>query len=422
MINYEITHLIHSLLRTHKMVHLIEAMLDRGGDWESLVDGLIEQFKNFLKQEDTEIFEINRLKYLTYLDNFKSSISLIPTISERKKTDINWILLELYELPKKRNNLFSVLLIFFFLVNHKKLKGKIIFKIIHLYFLIIVYRNRWDIHMRQNIGNLDTQVLHPVGMYIQKYWGSIKKRYDFKYSQQLLTALITSIIIGVWIICVQQFWLSELIRADAMSALSATHANPLGKVAMDSILLGRVTDGIYSNIQSIGLQNILMIALIAILFQSIRTGFTNLLVNSFFIKIFEFAGTVLKWLARILVFLYNYIIYILATRYLFSATQFLLRTSVLPNPYIVSIFLLGYIALYLAVIALYTACILAILPGVIVLWQIVSIVLLVSALLIYANLSVDIQNFSNFLLYIERILGGEAAPGEPSKELKNNPA
>jgi hypothetical protein len=398
-------------------------MLDRWSDGESLVDWLIAQFKNFLQQEDTEIFEMNRLKYLTYLDNFKLSVDKIPTISERKKTEVNWILLELYEIPKKRNNLFSVLLIFFFLVNHKKSKGKIIFKIIHLYFLIIVYRNRSDIHMRQDIGSLDTQTLHPVGFYIQKYWGKIQKKYHFTHVREIG---IISGLLGVSLLLIasiNHFWLSEFIRADAVGAVSSVGSiNPIGKVAMDSILLGRVTDGIYSNIQSIGLQNILMVALIAILFQSIRTGFTNLLVNSFFIKIFEFAGTVIKGFSRVVIFLYNYIIYILATRYLFSATQYLLQKSVLPNPYIVSIFLLGYMALYLWVIALYAALIFLVLPWMLPVWQIVGIVCLVASLLIYANISVDIQNFKNFLLYVEKILGGETNSPIENTEPEKKPA
>ncbi len=142
MINYEITHLIHSLIRTNKMVHIIESMFDRGSSGEILIDGLIDQFKDFLRKDDTEIFEVHRLKYLTYLDSFKSGAKLLPQISERKDAEVNLILLELYELPKKRNNLFSILLLFYFLIHHKKSKGKVIFKIIHLYFLIIVYRNR----------------------------------------------------------------------------------------------------------------------------------------------------------------------------------------------------------------------------------------------------------------------------------------
>ncbi len=188
---------------------------------------------------------------------------------------------------------------------------------------------------------------------------------------------------------------------------------------MDSILLGRVTDGIYSNIQSIGLQNILMMVLIAILFQSIRTGFTNLLVNSFFIKIFEFTGTLIKGVARIVVFLYNYIIYILATRYLFIAIQYLLQRSILPSPVVVGVFLSGYVMLYMSVISIYVACIVYMLPWVLPLWQIISIILLVGALLIYANTSGDIQNFRSFLLCIENMLGG--GNKEVSKEKDTDP-
>ena len=170
MFHYEITYLIHSLIRTHKMVHLIEGMLDRGGSEEKIIDGLIRQFKNFLKKEDNELFETNRLKYLTYLDNFKSHIGDIPEISERKTTDINSDLLTLYELPKKRNNLFAILLVFFFLSTHKKSKGKIIFKVIHLYFLIIVYRNRLSREMRHSIDHLDTQSLSPIETHQRKFW------------------------------------------------------------------------------------------------------------------------------------------------------------------------------------------------------------------------------------------------------------
>ncbi len=127
----------------------------------------------------------------------------------------------------------------------------------------------------------------------------------------------------------------------------------IGKVAMDSLLLGRITDGVNGTLQGFGLQNILIVALMAIIFQSLRTGFTNLFVNSFLVKTFAVIGTLLKFTFRTVFSVYNYVIYKLSTRYIFSSIDLVIRKKILPGPLLMSGFLFVYFLIYISVIAVY---------------------------------------------------------------------
>jgi hypothetical protein len=123
-------------------MHLVDALLETSHKNETVLDDLIFQFKRFLRKGNDEIFEQHRLKYVTYLDDFQIHIADMKELSKKDAIQINSLLLEIYEIPKKRNNLFAMLLIYFYLKNHRHLHGKVIFKVIYLYFLIITYRNR----------------------------------------------------------------------------------------------------------------------------------------------------------------------------------------------------------------------------------------------------------------------------------------
>lgn len=113
MICYEITHFIHSTLRKNKLIHLIEALLEDSVMAKTLLEALCDQFKTFLSKEHSDIFEVDRLKYVIYLNEFKSRIAPLSPDKQIPETDLHLHLLELYEIPKKRNNLFAILLVYF---------------------------------------------------------------------------------------------------------------------------------------------------------------------------------------------------------------------------------------------------------------------------------------------------------------------
>lgn len=186
MITYQITRFIHSVIRSSKLIHLVNALLEKSHQDESLLDDLIAQFKRFLQKGNDEIFEQNRLKYVTYLDDFKTHLADMKDLGKKDTIEINSLLLEIYEIPKKRNNLLSVLLLYFYLRNHRHLQGKVIFKIISLYFLIITYRNRLDMSARTHILEMDSKRLRSVAEIL----ASTFRRFARKYRLPSLRSIV----------------------------------------------------------------------------------------------------------------------------------------------------------------------------------------------------------------------------------------
>jgi hypothetical protein len=117
----------------------------------------------------------------------------------------------------------------------------------------------------------------------------------------------------------------------------------VGKIAMDTLFLGRVTDGAMAAIGNIGLQNILIIALAAVIIQSFKTGLTNVFVNSLLTKIFDFIGLIFKMIFRAVFYIYNYMIYKLATRFIFRAIDFVVSRGIRPGMVLMSFFLSCYV-------------------------------------------------------------------------------
>lgn len=188
MITYQITRFIHSVIRTNKLIDIVDTLLERSHQNESLLDDLIAQFKRFLQKENGEIFEQNRLKYVTYLDDFKAHLNDIRDLSNHNTIQINSLLLEIYEIPKKRNNLLSGFLLYFYLRNHRHLQGKAIFKIISLYFLIITYRNRLDDERRANILKMESRHLRPVSAILLNTMARLRKKHRLPSMRSFLTA------------------------------------------------------------------------------------------------------------------------------------------------------------------------------------------------------------------------------------------
>ena len=214
MLTYQITRFIHATIRSNKLLHIVETLLEESHQNESLLDDLILQFKRFLQKGNEEIFEENRLKYVTYLDDFKTHLSDIKDLGKHDTIRVNSLLLEIYEIPKKRNNLFAGLLLYFYLKNHKHLKGKALFKIIYLYFLIITYRNRLDDGARANIIDMDNKKLHPAGMIFTNTIHRLQRKHYLPSSRILgIIAMIFSVAV-LSIISLKYTPIASVLRAD----------------------------------------------------------------------------------------------------------------------------------------------------------------------------------------------------------------
>lgn len=219
MITYQITRFIHSTIRSNKLVHLIDALLEQSHEDENILDDLIFQFKRFLQKGNEEIFEQNRLKYVTYLDDFNTHITDIKDLSKKDAIEINGLLLEIYEIPKKRNNLLSGILFYFYLKNHRHLQGKAIFKIIYLYFLIITYRNRLSDSMRANIITIDSKRLRSISVISTSILHRLQRRHHLPSSPSLIMIGIFFSVVLLSIVSWQYGPIASNLQADITATI-----------------------------------------------------------------------------------------------------------------------------------------------------------------------------------------------------------
>lgn len=201
MLTYEINYFIHSVIREGKLVHLMDALIDDSPTATLLIDDLIAQFQHFLRKGNAELFDGTQLKYLTYLEEFKAHLEDIPDFKNANLSSRNLTLLGLYEVPKKRNNLFSACLAYFYLRNHTRLRGRTLFKVIYLYLLIIAYRNRLPEEMRTNIVSLSTKEFRGLGIIVSTAFRRVARRHPIISSSffRLGVPFATVTAVAVWL-------------------------------------------------------------------------------------------------------------------------------------------------------------------------------------------------------------------------------
>ncbi len=398
MITYSIQRFIHSIIRENKLYHTMEALLKKDHETDILLHDLIEQVKIFLQKENDELFDENKLKYLIFLDSLRENVWEASDLKAKNNIEKNSILFRLYELPKKRNNLFSFLLVYFYIRNKNILWWKEIFQIIHLYLMIIAYRNRLSRETRIWLSTMDSIQYEEIESQINRKFHSIKRRFPIFFGKRFLSALSLSVIAGFSIGMVHFFENTSI----KTSVFESENFSTISKVALDSLFLGRITDGIFSSLSTIWMQNIISLAVIALLIQAVRNNLTNVLFNNLLTKGMEFFSRIAKILFRSIFSLYNFAIYKVETRYIFSFIEFLNSKRIHPNTLVLSVFLVWYFMIYTTIIAVYAWIVLFFIP-LWEMWMILVCILTLSFLLSYINLMTDISNFRSFLLELEAI-------------------
>jgi len=340
---------------------------------------------------------------MTYLADFKAHIDEMPDFKNKNAIQANFSLLRFYELPKKRNNLLSAFLVYFYLQNSTKLKGKTIFKVIHLYMLIIVYRNRLPVEMRSHMLELDTKRFYSIGERISSWWHGFKRKHIIFFSHQTKTFATLSLFWLIGFLTWKFVPVETFLKAD-VAANGKVDIFAMGKIAMDSMLLGRITDGALASVTQFWIQNILIIALLALIVQSLRTGLTNVFVNNLLTKFFDFIGLTCKMIFRVVFYVYNYAIYKLSTRFMLTSIDFVIARGIRPGKILLLGFMCTYAMIYIGIISLYLTIASYFITWNIAWWHIVGVAVIFSSLLIYINLHKDILNFREFFLEIENNL------------------
>lgn len=399
MITYNINRFIHSIIRDNKQVYLMELLIS---DWKKediLFDDLIKQLKSFLQKENDLIFDESKLKYMVFLENFKKNIDNIKNLKEKNSIETNSLLFRLYDIPKKRNNLLLVFLMYFYINNKNKIWWNEIFKIIYIYFIIIIYRNRISEQSRKKFLEIDEIKFKTVKEIISEKIRFISRKYTILRSKRLKPVISILWIALLWFAGLNLSW--NFLKADiSWVANNATY----WKIAFDSIMLWKISDPIISSIQTFWLQNILLLVAFALLIQSFKTSLSTVFFNSLLTKVFQFLWIVIKYLYRALFFIYDYITYKLETRFIFSFISFITNKKIVPNSIIILLFSIIYWFIYLFVVYLYIFFFIYILNIPFSLIYMILAWIVVSLLVIYLNFHNDLNNFKVFLIEIEAII------------------
>ncbi len=283
---------------------------------------------------------------------------------------------------------------------------------IHIYLMIIAYRNRLSHEKRLDLLDLDQKNFRPISELVQERVRAITRKYRFLRNTifQYSVGLI-SMSIGAYYSYI--FMPSALLRADVLGTQSS---EAFGKVAMDTLFLGRLTDGVMGGIKDIGLQNILIIAVLALIVQAVRNNLTNAVFNGLFTKLFEFIKVGAIALYRLVFALYNYAIYKIETRFIFSSIHAVVSKKIIPNAFLLGLFLFVYVLIYFSIIGLYFFAGLALSNTVLHPVWIVAGSAFLTILFIFINLRGDMNNFKAFIIEIEAILAELSGKKEDKKE------
>ena len=197
MITYHINRFIHSVIRENKLIHIMELLVSKSKEKDVLLNDLTSELKKFLKQENELLFDDNKLKYLIFLENFKENIDNIEDLKDKNRIDNNSLLFRLYEIPKKRNNLLIVFLIYFYIKNKNRfeLGWKEILRIIYIYFMIIIYRNRLDKDARENLLAIEKKQFYSVWEIINNKIKALSRRYKHINFQLIKRSILLSLVL-----------------------------------------------------------------------------------------------------------------------------------------------------------------------------------------------------------------------------------
>jgi len=402
MITYHINRFIHSVIRENKLFHIMEFIIWKNPDNNLILSDFTQEMQKFLKQENELLFNDNKLKYLIFLDNFKTNIENITDLKEKTDIENNSLFFRLYEIPKKRNNLFTVFLIYYYIKNKNivDIWWKEILKMIYIYFMIIIYRNRISKEARENLLAIDKKKFFTLRDIIHQRVSAFERKYTIFNIKLIKNTFVVWLLSVIGVFSYIHFS-PELIKTDINWV---TNNGTLWKVAFDSIMIWRVSDWILNNIKDIGFQNILLILIFALLMQSLKMSLTTIFFNSLLAKLMHFSWMIIKFISRLFFYIYDYITYKLETKFIFSVLDEIVKIQIIPSWFLLILFWIVYSAIYFFVIYLYIFVLTYIFNFTQYNFYIPFVSLIISLMVIYFNLYTDINNFKTFILEIENII------------------
>lgn len=389
---------IHKVIRDEKMSNIIDSLVD---DKVNVFDFYIDKIKKFLSQE--EFFDKTISKYIVFLRFLKKELKIS---NEKKLAENSSKIYDIYALPNKKNNFFLIFLLYFYLNNKDIRKEKEIFKIIYLYYLVIVYRNELPMSLREKIVDIDKLKFHSLAditknkilLFFHKIYSFIIKRFRVIAS----LAILISLIFVFYKVNV------NYLSADITSEVSTDTLSQIiywWFVFDDSAsVLADVFNDSFSSFTSSTFYNLFMMVIILFLVQSFKDTFKDSLKDSQIFAMFTYLGTLVKKLINIILYIYNSVISYFGTKFIFWFVDTIIRFRINISSYMLVLVVWMYVALNFAVIYMYVF----LFHFFIWLWifqeHMIILTVILSFFIMYINFNNNMLNFKKFMKAVEGYL------------------
>lgn len=376
---------IHKIIRKNNLSYLIIWLINPNF---SILDDYISKLKSFLSK-DIKFNPWSPKKYILLMQHLKEEF---PDMEEDKLNEVLLKLYDIYSIPKKRNNLYLIFLLYFYLNNREILEEKLLFKVIYLYYIIIVYRNRLPLDVRQKLVNVDTikfRTLHEV----------IKNKILlelFRLNRFLVkTKFYYFALVFVVMFWLLQFWNS--FKAD-IAAWSMTNEE-LQKTFLNTMVFFTPSQDYLNSI--LGKWSSFFYFAFVLGWIMFLQVFRDVIKNSIINKHLTYILWLISKFFKIVFYVYNEFINFFTTKFILYIITFVLRFNVNVTFLFLTGFMIFYVLVYFVIVYAY----------VLFFWYLFNFdflhtysligSLVVAIILIGFNIMQDYKNFEQFFIWID---------------------
>jgi len=386
MIIQAIKDIMHKIIRKNELSSLMIGLID---DHKDVIDEYIIRLKNFLNKDHK--FDVwSPKKYIILMQYMKEEFG---DIWENQLNEILLKLYNLYNIPKKRNNLFLVFLLYFYINRKSIIKEKIVFKIIYLYYLIIIYRNRLPYELRYKLINIDK--LHFKSIYdivSNKVVLAFLDLWKFLVRNKwYIGSFLFMLVFWLWVM-----FIPNMFKADIMWGFD------MNRIFMDTILFWSPDDSFMKETTWNG-SSIMYFLVLTMIIMFIQV-FKDIVRDSIIYDVINFIVSWIKQCFRLVFYLYIYFVNLFTTKSIHYFVLGILKFNINMSYILLFLFMVFYIFIHFFIVSLYMLFFVYLFDLKMVSEHFMLINLFVSLILIVFNFVKDTDNFEQFVVWIDGFL------------------
>jgi len=352
----------------------------------------VKKIKELLN-EDVNFSFGSPKKYILYLQYLKKEFA---NLEEDKLNELLISLYDLYSIPKKKNNFYLIFLLYFYLNYRDKIEEKIIFDTIYFYYIIIVYRNRLPLDIRQKIINIDIIKFESLHKIIENKF----LLFFIKTNKILIKYKVYYILLFLFISILSVYISPYILNADINSMEFST--KDVQSTVLNSMIFFTPSQDYLNNM--LGKSNsstyFLWILLIIFSLQVFRDVIKNTIINDNL----QYIIGIFKKILHIIFYIYNQFITFFTTKFILYIIDFILRFNIKLSFLFLMLFMVFYFFLYVLIVSFY----MFIFSYIFNIWFVLNHFLLISSIssiiLIWLNIVNDYKNFEKFFIWLNTFL------------------